>query len=88
MRACVIKPKRLCTFPHVSDRQFLTHQLKPIWQQYILSGFELTIERIPETLRAALVKEKFVDDRFGFHHGKPTWLSSANGELSIIKALS
>lgn len=50
----------------------------------MLFGFELTIERIPEILRAALVKEKFVDDRFG----KPTWLSSAIGELSIIKALS
>lgn len=66
----------------------MTHQLKPIWQQYILPGFELTIERIPETLRAALVKEKFADDRLGFLNGKPTWLSSANGELSIKKALS
>lgn len=44
--------------------------------------------RIPETLRAALVKEKFVDDRLGFLNGKPTWLSLANGELNIKKALS
>lgn len=84
----MVEPKRFFKFPHVSGRQFKTHQLKPIWQQYILSGFELTIERIPESLRAALVKEKCVDDRFGFHHGKPAWLSSAIGELSIIKALS
>lgn len=45
-------------------------------------------KRIPETLRAALVKEKFVHDRLGFLNGKPTWLSLANGEPSIKKALS
>lgn len=48
----------------------------------------MIIERFQKTLRAALVKEKFVDDSLGFLNGKPTWLSSANGELSIKKALS
>jgi hypothetical protein len=34
------------------------------------------------------VKEKFVDEKLGFLNGKPTCLSSANGEQWIKKALS
>lgn len=84
MRRCLAKLKS-------SSASFVIHPIANFCDSSAKTSFldlNLSWKEFQKTLRAALVTEKFVDDKLGFLNGKPAWLSSANGELSIKKALS
>jgi hypothetical protein len=90
IRACVVKPRGssttflICLLGNFYGSSAETNMaaIHPSWV-WIDHG-----KNSRKTLRAVLAKKKFVDDRLGFLNGKPTWLSSANSELRIKKALS